>query len=149
MADLPGPGLMEIIASRPPNFAAIVKVFPFAANYGVIFAYYPNIYVPSGRELPPQLIAHESVHIQRQKDMGVELWWDKYLADTAFRYNEELLAHQAEYKSLIENATCRQQRRSALKIVAKRLTSQLYGGLVSVKQAAIDIAGEAEVNVSV
>lgn len=132
---------MEIIISRPPNYSDIVKVFPGAASMNVIFAYAPNIYIPGGGTLPASLMAHESVHIERQLAIGVEAWWARYLTDIPFRYNEELLAHRAEYKSLLTQATTRQMRRGALKIVAKRLTSQLYGGLVNVDQAMKDLVG--------
>lgn len=111
-----------------------------------IFAYAPEIYVPSGKPLSEALIAHESVHIERQlayrssHGIGVKGWWRHYLADVQFRYEEELLAHRAEYQYMIQNATCRQMRRSALKMVGTRLASQLYGGLVSRAQAMEAIA---------
>ena len=130
---------MAFITSRPPNYADIVKVFPGASSMDVIFAYAPDIYIPSGRPLPPSLIAHEGVHVERQLEMGVEAWWARYLVDVQFRYNEELLAHRAEYRVIIEGAS-RQVRRSALKMVAKRLTLPLYGSLVSLQKAMEDIA---------
>ena len=130
---------MNIIHRRPPNFADIVAVFPGASSMDVIFAYAPDIYVPSGRPLPPALIAHEGVHVARQLEMGVEAWWARYLTDVKFRYEEELLAHRAEYRKLIEGAS-RQVRRSALKMTAKRLTLPLYGSLVSTQKAMEDIS---------
>lgn len=129
----------KIIVSRPPNYADIREVFPMAANEGVIFAYAPNIYVPSGASLPPELIAHESVHIQRQLAIGVELWWEKYLTDLPFRYEEELLAHRAEYQALCELQPNRQGRRSNLKHVAKKLSAGLYNKMVSFDQACKDL----------
>lgn len=130
---------MREINAYPPNIAEICKVFPGVQRPGVIFSYAPDVYVPGGHTLPPSLVAHESVHVERQLVMGVEAWWDKYLVDTRFRYDEELLAHRAEYHSLKENAPTRQMRRAALKIVAKRLASGLYGKLVTPAQAADDI----------
>lgn len=130
---------MRIITSRPPNFASVLKVFPMAANRGVIFSYAPDIYAPGGH-VPPELIAHEAVHIHRQEKIGVEEWWDLYLASFDFRYEEELLAHRAEYQHMISGAVPRQMRRSALKQVAKKLASPLYSRMVSINQAAEDIA---------
>lgn len=130
---------MRIITARPPNFSEILQAFPMAANSGVIFSYAPDIYAPSGRDLPPELLDHESVHIKRQIDMGVEAWWKYYLIDDEFRYNEELLAHQAEYKKLCEMYTDRRSRRSSLKYVAKKLSAPLYGRMISFQQAQEDI----------
>lgn len=130
---------MKIIAKRPPNYADILAVFPGASGSGVIFAYAPDIYAPGG-QVPAQLIAHEEVHIQRQQDIGVENWWALYLTDAKFRYDEELLAHRAEYRHMISADTSRQVRRSALKIVAKKLCAPLYGSMVTVQQAMKDLA---------
>lgn len=129
---------MSIIIARPPNYAEILKVFPAAARGGVIFAYEPNIYAPGG-SVPPAIIAHEEVHFARQRDMGVELWWELYLVNIRFRYEEELLAHQAEYRFMIGSDNSRPVRRHALKTVAKKLSAPLYGGLVSMQQAMEDL----------
>lgn len=134
--------MTEIKAMRPPNFNAIVEVFPNAVNRGVIFAYAPYIYVPSGNKLPPQLIAHEEVHIRRQEKQGVENWWFAYLTDPAFRYEEELLAHRAEWEKLTEGAN-RQVKRAALKEIAKKLAAPLYNKMVTRAQAEEDIKNAA------
>ena len=120
-------------SSRPPNFAQIVAVFPMARAPTVIFAYAPNIYVPSGKEIPPALVAHETVHIERQQKIGVELWWEKYLADPQFRFDEELLAHRAEFRAT--RTLTHRQEEVALKIIAKKLAAPLYGRMVKTEEA--------------
>jgi hypothetical protein len=132
---------MEIVKEYPPNYAEIVKVFPSARRRGVIFAYGDTIYNPSGEELSHHLKVHEAVHGIRQKELGVDAWWERYLTDYKFRYYEELLAHRAEYQSMTKNAN-RQQRRMALKAIAKRLASPLYGVGGGWERAAKDIKGE-------
>jgi len=128
--------MTEIVyGQRPPNFDAILSVFPMAAKPGVVFAYGDKIYVPSGKALSPELIDHENIHCARQLEIGVELWWDKYLSDVNFRYFEELLAHRAEYQCMIARAPNRTARRLALKVVAQKLSSRLYGGMVTMDQA--------------
>lgn len=129
-----------IKTERPPNFDAISRRFPGARGHGVIFAYAPYIYAPHHKPdaLPPELIAHESVHIERQERMGVERWWAAYLVNDQFRYVEELLAHRAEYQHL--STLSRQVRRSALKDVAKKLTAPLYGRMVNIEDAMRDLA---------
>lgn len=95
----------------------------------VIFAWGGVIYNPSGLAIPPELIEHERVHCHRQgKD--VEGWWRRYIDDPAFRLAEEIPAHHAEYMHLIQSGN-RNQRRRALKTVAGRLASPLYGRMIS------------------
>lgn len=131
---------MEIIKGQlPPNYTEICKVFPAARNRGTIFAYGDKIYVPSGNDISHHLKVHEAVHGIRQKEIGVEFWWDKYLTDWRFRYHEELMAHRAEYLSMIRGEANRNQRRMALKLVASRLASPLYGVGGGWKKAANDI----------
>lgn len=131
---------MQVIKGRPKNYADILKVFPMASNPGVIFAYAPDIYCPSGKPVPESLLVHEAVHIERQTTMGVEAWWDRYLTDLQFRYIEELLAHRAEYDNLIGSPNApRNVRRAAIKMVSKKLAAGLYGRMVTPTQAAQDI----------
>ena len=128
--------MTEIVyGRRPPNFDAILTVFPMAAKPGVVFSYGHQIFVPSGKPLPPELIDHEEVHCARQLALGLDLWWEKYLSDVNFRYWEELLAHRAEYQAMLDRAPSRPARRMALKVVAQKLSSRLYGGMVSLDQA--------------
>lgn len=137
---------MKIIIERPPNFAEIARVFPMAYNHGVIFAFHDAIYNPFNNKIPPELLAHEAVHLARQGGTveGALAWWEKYMTDAAFRYNEELLAHRAEYQALIEMNPARPFRRRAIKETAKRLASPLYGRMISVNRAMEDILGGAE-----
>lgn len=131
---------MKIDHRYPPNFATIAAAIPAARRPGVIFAYEDTIFAPtSGGPITPHLIAHEKVHGERQKAQGVEQWWNQYLVDLDFRYNEELLAHRAEYQSMISDAPNRQQRRACLKMISKRLASSLYGCGRSAEKCAADI----------
>lgn len=133
---------MKIINTYPPNFTEIVKVLSSARKYGVIFAYGNKIYNPSRVKIDKHLLAHEEVHSERQINMGVEEWWVQYLQDDEFRYNEELLAHRVEYRSRMNSAANRQQRKSADKEIAKKLASPLYGGQRSWKQTKKDILND-------
>jgi hypothetical protein len=114
-----------IIVDRPPNFEQVLAAFPNAANPGVIFAYDGNIYSPSGSVVPPALIAHEEVHLHRQRDAGPTQWWDQYLTDTDFRYKEELLAHSAEFLVLLTSRD-RNFGAALLMRTAMRLIAPLY-----------------------
>lgn len=115
-----------IRGDRPPNFTAIVKVFPKAAKATTIFAYDNTIYLscPVG-VLTKALLEHEKVHLRRQRAIGVEEWWAQYLTDEAFRYEEELLAHRKELQvEVMENKDI--YRDKIIKKTTLRLIAPLY-----------------------
>lgn len=130
---------MKIIAAYPPNYAEIKAAFgAVVCRPGVIFTYGKAIYCPSGR-VTPQLVAHEHVHSLRQGD-DPEGWWRRYISDRAFRLAEEIPAHQAEYRA--HGLLSRNLRRFTLATIAKRLSSPLYGSLISFEDAKVRISGD-------
>jgi hypothetical protein len=131
-----------IIVDRPPNFERIQAAFPKSVNPGVMFAYDGNIYNPSGASIPPALIAHEEVHLKRQTMHGAGIWWDHYLRDSEFRYNEELLAHVAEFK--MQRCSDRNFVARLMVSTALRLVAPLYNYTppVSLQRAIRDLKVE-------
>lgn len=122
--------MLEVF-SRPPNFAEIDAEFN-VAGLPVLFCYGDTIYNPSRVGISPSLRAHEAVHSRRQGG-NVEGWWRRYIAEPAFRLDEEIPAHVEEYKKFCSDNTegqGRNARRMALHQIAKRLSSKLYGGLI-------------------
>ena len=117
-----------IIHDRPPIFARILAAFPRADYPGVLFAYDGNIYNPSGIHIPSPLIAHETVHLTRQKMPGTDPddWWTHYIEDSGFRYHEELLAHAAEMQTYFQVPGDRNARARILTYTAGRLVAPLY-----------------------
>lgn len=124
---------MKIVSGTPPNYADIVRVFPDACRQGVIFTYGDTVYVNGDPDIPIQLKVHEGVHIQQQKATGVQPWWDRYLEDRDFRFEQELVAHRAEYHRL--RNIDRNLGRRHLEFIAKRLSSPLYGGMCTLREA--------------
>ena len=125
-----------IVIDRPPNFEMIRLHFPDADKAGVVFAYDGKIYSPHAATLPPALVAHETVHLERQRALGPgpkavtvwsgpDLWWRLYCEDSEFRYHEELLAHVAEFK-MLKNSKDRNLGARLLLSTALRLTAPLY-----------------------
>lgn len=115
----------RVLTMFPPNIGRITRVFPHARKPGVVFTYGDTIYAPhlntrKGQELPPELIAHEMVHIEQQHGMSPEVWWAMYLADPMFRFGMEVPAHKAELDYLRVN-------RKPFMHVPARLLSPLYG----------------------
>lgn len=112
----------------PPIFETIVRVFPFAANPDVVFAWGDIIYARVAN-VHPAILAHEAVHGERQSGDLVG-WWARYLVDPAFRLAEEIPAHVAEYAWWKAHGN-RHERRAYLELIAKRLASPLYGSMTT------------------
>ena len=133
-----------IIHDRPPNFELIRAAFPKAEGDSVIFAYDGNIYNPSGKIIPPALIAHEEVHLRRQHQPGAgpDFWWKRYIEDSEFRYIEELHAHVAEFK--MQRCSDRNFVARLMIATALRLVAPLYNYVppVSLQQAMKDLRQE-------
>ena len=101
----------------------------------VIFAWGDTIFNPQDIDIPPALIAHEEVHGVRQtRYASIEQWWRDYINDPVFRLAEEIPAHMAEYAHMTSNGN-RNIRRLALKSVARRLASPLYGRIINAREA--------------
>jgi hypothetical protein len=123
---------VNVVRGRPPNFDEIAAALPSALTRGAIFCYGDTIFNPDGVRLSPALRAHEAVHAQRQgkTDEAIRGWWKSYLADAKFRLDEELPAHQAEFKTFCRLERDKEQRHRFLVGLAQRLSGPLYGGLI-------------------
>lgn len=133
---------MRIVFERPPLFNLINAKFRIAGK-PVIFSWGDIIYNPQRIHIPPELLAHEAVHGRRQGN-DIEFWWRAYCAaDPRFRLAEEVLAHRAEYRAILDECDNRHARRTYLKRVAKRLANPIYGSMVSVARARDLILGVA------
>ena len=133
-----------VIVDYPPLYAEIARIFHLHKRTDVIFAWGPDrIYNPHNAYIPPQLMAHEAVHGTQQghDEDSIAAWWFEYCRSPAFRLQQEVEAHRAEYGWLIEHGN-REQRRTALKQVGGRLAGTLYGSMVTGKQAKRLLRGE-------
>jgi hypothetical protein len=135
---------VRVVEAFPPLYAEILAAFPEAARCKPIFAWGGKIYNPHKVEVSRELVAHETVHGERQ-GVNPEAWWRRYIAEPQFRLMEELLAHAAEYRAHCDNpGVTRNQRRIILRHVARKLAAPLYGSLISVADAKIAIADPAK-----
>lgn len=131
---------MKILTEYPPNFDKISEALPGARKEGIIFAYHPYVYKPHGKpELPPELVAHEQVHLNQQATYpgGVAQWWSDYISSGYFRLREEMLAHIAEARSMADQkgSVNRNERRKIAARVGGRLASPLYSAGTSKREA--------------
>lgn len=126
--------MQTIVIGHPPMWEEIRAAFPrAAAQKGVIFSWGRKIFNPDNVRLDAGLIAHEAVHGQRQgtEEMHVKDWWRRYIDDRQFRLDEEIPAHIAEMKRMVAADPSRNNRRSTISRLATRLSSPLYGRLLS------------------
>ena len=42
------------------------------------------------------MLLHENIHLEQQKTIGVESWWQQFLTNKDFRYEQELQAFAAQ-----------------------------------------------------
>ena len=123
---------MQIVNEYPPIYEQAAEVFPLSGNE--IFAWGDTIYYPKGGEIPVWLIGHEKVH-SRQQGGNPEVWWSQYLVDTQFRYEQELEAHQVEYRVFCKNNKDRNKQVKYLHAISRRLASPMYGSVVNFGEA--------------
>lgn len=125
--------MQRVIVARPPLFERIAAAFPHALTQrGVLYSWGGLIFNPDGVDIHPALLAHEAVHGRRQggSDTTVRAWWERYIAEPAFRLSEEAPAHTAEYAWFVSHGAPRNDRRVHLRKIAERLSGPLYGGLI-------------------
>ena len=122
----------EIVVAKPPIYDLIAERFDIEGK-PVIFSWGSRIYNPTGFTISNALLAHEAVHGERQTDEDIDIraWWYEYLAEPEYRLAEELPAHIAEYRYLCDAEPDRNRRAQYLSAIAHRLSSPLYGNIVS------------------
>lgn len=130
---------MNIVKSYPPNYELVKLALPVTESN--IYCYGDTIYNPSGGYIPDDILYHENVHKEQQGD-EVELWWNRYLRDKDFRYEQELEAYAKQY-NLIKQHFSAQISKEALYELAKNL-STLYNIDISLHQAETSIRHKAK-----
>ena len=158
---------MRVVKACQPNIEEIDAAFQVRGK-PILFAFGEIIYNPMGVDIAPELMAHEAVHGRRQiagegilaafgqydflrqalktnptealKRRAIEDWWHRYINEPAFRLEEEIFAHIAEYAELCRLhgqrwTSRRAMRRTYAAHVARRLAAPLYGNLISQARA--------------
>jgi hypothetical protein len=122
---------IKILNELPPNYEALRAKFGVDWNKGLVVTYYPNIHCKT--QIPPDLVAHEEMHLHQQKEMGVEAWWEKFMADPVFRLKEETSAYLYQAKFLKKNLP-RKYYRLRIRQIVKDM-HKMYGGMCTKQQA--------------
>lgn len=128
---------MRVVIAYPPLIDKIDAAFHIKGQ-PCLFAWGNKIYNPMNVAIPEPLHRHEEVHGKQQFDCegGIEGWWLRYIDDPAFRLEQEIPAHRAEYLALLRKyGDVRNNRRRFLVHTAVRLAAPLYGKMITVSQA--------------
>lgn len=125
---------MRVLFENPPLFDEIDAAFKVAGK-PIIFCWGRLIYNPQRIDVSPSLHAHEVVHATQQMQRGgPEAWWGRYIAEPAFRLEQEIPAHRQEYI-----VACLRRRRLSIEEIldriAGKLAAPLYGNLVTLDEA--------------
>jgi len=117
----------------PPNYEEIKKVMGAIWDEGVVFAYGDTIHTKRD-DLLPDILIHEAVH-QRQQGNSPSVWWNMYLKDWTFRYNQEKAAYAEQILFLKRVIKDRNVLYRCMVEVAKDFSSRLYGPIISYEEA--------------
>lgn len=120
----------------PPNYTDIITILPDVKNQtNGVFSYYPDVYNPSGVELRVETLAHEEIHLNQQEEMGVKIWWKRFLTEPHFRFQQELPAYRKDYQTFKKYNKGNQQHFDYLRYCARQLSSPMYGDIITLSEA--------------
>lgn len=126
---------MKIVQEYPPNYEEICEAIPGVRdNPEICFTYGDTVYSPLTVDFPDHLRAHESVHINQQKQMGRDEWWAEYLVSPEFRLKQEVQAYRAQYK-VVQRKHVWQNTEALMRSIAKDLSGEMYGNLLTYEEA--------------
>lgn len=93
--------------------------------------------VYSSTPLASDVAHHESIHIRQQTeyDGGAKAWWDRYLIDPVFRYEQELEAYRAQYQFVCRHGRDRNAIARRLIAYANALSGSMYANVATYQQA--------------
>lgn len=117
----------------PPIFERLKEAFGVEWN-DIAITYGDTVYCPG--PLSSDLEAHEGVHIEQQKMfIAPDEWYDKYIADPHFRFDQELEAYRAQYQFIKKTYGDRNKIARRLHMLGKSLSGEMYGSLLTHQEA--------------
>lgn len=139
---------MRILETFPPNWNKIKEKFPHAEAEQAVFCYGEVLHNPFKARITRDLEVHEAVHCEQQgKDP--EGWWNRYIADSVFRLDQEVQAYGLQLYHIkttkvtklddfgreVEMYVPRRVIDWLLDKIAKTLSGPLYGEICTYHQA--------------
>lgn len=135
---------MNLIKGTPPIYNKILEA-GLTPTKNTVFTYGNDLYIQDieEKDIDPVLLAHEETHT-RQQGNDIEGWWDKYIHDEKFRYEQELEAYAYEYKKVIDMGFKDKFKKMALNAFATDLSSSMYGNICTLLEAESRIRNKAK-----
>ena len=102
---------------------------------GIVFTYGDTIH--SAVPIPRDLMVHELVHVRQHREYpgGPDMWWERYLEDPKFRYDQELQAYREQWQWVKANIKDRNEQVRHVTHYAQCLSGEMYGSVVPYKEA--------------
>lgn len=118
------------------------QLFPKADFNNVFIAFNHTIY--TNREIPMDILVHESLHFEQQGGfVGSLKWWIKYIFNNKFRYSQELPAYQAQINYIVntqkDKNTSWKLKAELQKEFARIMSNPMYNNMVSYDKALYDL----------
>lgn len=115
-------------------------VFPGADLKRTWFTFNKTVWCPPGYFPPEDIAEHEAVHIAQQGSrFGAIAWWIMYVTSKRFRYSQELPAYVIQFRVLCERYKDRNREVDIVRAIARNLSSEQYGHMVTYDQAMEDL----------
>jgi len=126
---------VKISYEKPPIFDAVCNTFQI--NPECYFTYGDTLYNPSRLPIPPEIIAHEKVHMKQQNynDNDAAIWWGKFLRDRDFRIDQEARAYGRQYEYIKYHVKDKRVTENYLDQLTKSLSGPLYGRCIEFDKA--------------
>lgn len=118
----------------PPNYKKIQRRIDLT-DLKPVFTYGNTIHNPHRVFIDDTLKAHEFTHI-RQQAGNPRKWWRRFLKDKKFRLDQEVEAYREQYKVGMQINRDRNARVRFLMYLARELSGQMYGNIISTQEAA-------------
>jgi hypothetical protein len=118
---------LAIVTDWPPNIDELRKHFT-PGSY-TVFTYGDTLYNPHAHDLPEHILRHEETHARQQ--LQPALWWERYVNEPSFRYEQELEAYRAQYAFIKTEVHDRNKLYDIAYRLASELSGPMYGNIVS------------------
>lgn len=126
---------VKISDEKPPQWILDgVKKWGVEWESNIVFTY-GNLITSYGGMMTEDLLAHEPHHQKQQADYGVKSWWERYLEDEIFRYEQELECYRRQYQWVQNNIKDRNEVFNCLMDYSRLLSGKMYGDIVSLNEA--------------
>jgi len=129
---------VKISNEKPPSWIldAVKNKWNVDWESNVIFTY-ENLITTSSGKMTEDLIAHEQTHVRQQLEYigGADAWWQEYLSNDKFRFDQELEAYRNQYQWLVKNEKNKEEVFKFWKHYATSLSGSMYGNLVDYWEA--------------